>query len=358
MTQQSNNQGARNHPYRRQPDKAFWQKTVENRHPLDIANWYKPRFQITTQPIATAGSCFAQHIGRELRDMGFNFLDAEPAPGFLPRKRWSEFGYGMYSARYGNVYTSRQLLQLLQRALGEFLPKEPAWKKDGGVVDPFRPTIEAQPFANVDEMAASREHHLRCVAKMFEATEVFVFTLGLTEGWMSRADGSMFPVCPGAAGGEFSPEAYRFVNLAYPDVRGDMEDFIARVRQINPRMQIVLTVSPVPLMATATTQQVVVANSYSKSVLRAVAGYLQLKFPFVDYFPSYEMISSHVMHGQLYNPDMRTVATHGVKHVMGQFFKEHPPVEKAGAPAGEAVAPDPERVVCDEELLAAFGRRT
>ncbi|HSI51483.1 MAG TPA: GSCFA domain-containing protein [Ideonella sp.] len=325
---------------------------------LEIPGWYRKKWSIADATIATAGSCFAQHIGRFLKQSGFNFLDVEPPPRGLRKDRWLGNGYGMYSARFGNVYTSRQLLQLLKRATGDFTPKEAAWEKDGGVVDPFRPTIEMQPFGSVAELEASRKDHLAAVARMFEQADVFVFTLGLTEGWISEADGAAFPICPGTHGGAFDAAQYRFANLQYPAVCQDLETFMTKARKLNPNMRFLYTVSPVPLTATATDQQVVVASCYSKSVLRAVAGHLAQKYDHVDYFPSFEIISSHVMRGTFYAPDMRTVVEPGVAHVMAQFFSEHVPSKKAKVREQEpAEEDDPDDIACDEVLLEAFGEQ-
>jgi hypothetical protein len=345
---------ANGHPYRQQPAKAFWKKVVGDRPHTEISDWYRKKWDITDARVATAGSCFAQHIGARLRGSGFRFLDVEPIPRLFSPERAADWGFGIYSARYGNVYTTRQLLQLLQRATGEFAPAERAWEWEGGFVDPFRPTIEPLAMASIEEVQACQKSHLASVLRLFQQTDVFVFTLGLTEGWMSREDGSVFPVCPGIHGGKFDAARYMFINFSYPEVLADLEGFMARAREINPRMKFLLTVSPVPLMATATPDQVVVASMYSKSVLRAAAGYLAGQNDHVDYFPSFEIISSHVMKGQFYSADMRGVELVGVEHVMRQFFSEHvPPDEPKGAPAPPA--PQADDLVCDEEMLAAFG---
>lgn len=344
------------HPYKWQAPKAFWRQTVSERHFLEIPDWYSRKWPIADARIAAAGSCFAQHIGRHLRDSGFRYLDVEPPPSALRRERWSEYGYGMYSARYGNVYSPRQLLQLLRRALGEFRPQEVAWERGDGYVDPFRPTIEPEPYSCVDEVVACRESHLRAVSRLFEQTDVFVFTLGLTEAWVAKGDEAVFPVCPGTQGGVFDPDRHRFVNFSYPQIRADMEAFIQRARAINGEMRFLLTVSPVPLTATATSRQVVVATTYSKSVLRAVAGYLEEKYAYVDYFPSYEIISSHPMRGALYGAGMRSVAAAGVEHVMAQFFGQHAPPRKNRHEEAPKESPADDDVVCDEVLLEAFGK--
>ena len=57
-------------------------------------------------------------------------------------------GYGLYSARYGNIYTARQLRQLIDRAYGNFSPVEDIWTQpDGSVLDPFRPSVQPGGFA-------------------------------------------------------------------------------------------------------------------------------------------------------------------------------------------------------------------
>ncbi|WP_374674995.1 GSCFA domain-containing protein [Ideonella sp.] len=351
------------HPYRRQPPQAFWRQSVADRHFLEIEPWYRRKWSIADDRIATAGSCFAQHIGRRLRHSGFRFVDVEPPPAFLPAPRHLDYGYGMYSARYGNVYTSRQLLQLLQQATGEFVPEEFAWRRDGGWVDALRPTIEPEPMASMDEVWALRENHLGAVRRLFETCDLFVFTMGLTETWVSTSDGTAYPLCPGTSGGRFDASRHAFVNLEYPDVLQDMEAFLARAKSINTKMRFLLTVSPVPLMATATAEHVGLATMHSKSVLRAVAGYLSHSRDDVDYFPSYEIISSPFMRGSFYNPDGRTVVEAGVEHVMRQFFREHPTPSRqaeaadAAPPAAAGAEAAADDVVCDEELLAVFGER-
>lgn len=344
------------HPYRGRPARTRWRSVAEARHPLEIGEWYQKKFPLSGLRIGTAGSCFAQHIGRELRANGFDFVDMEPAPGILSPTLHADFGYGLYSARYGNVYTTRQLLQLLQRALGEYVPLASSWRQADGHVDPFRPTIEPVPARSEDEVDALRRDHLERVARLFESIDVFVFTLGLTEAWVDTRDGAVYPVAPGVSGGAYDPAMHRFVNFAHHEVRSDLEAFVRRVRTINPRMHFLFTVSPVPLMATGTDHHVIPATTYSKSVLRSVAGVMSDRYRFIDYFPSYEIISSHAMRGMFYNADMRTVHRAGVRHVMRQFFDQHPPPPGKGhAPPPRSATLDEDDVVCDEELLDAFG---
>lgn len=348
------------HPYSDQPGKAWWKNIAGAPHPLQIDQWYTAKFPMAGLRIATGGSCFAQHIGARLRAQGFDYVDVEPAPPLLDPAEAATLGYGIYSARYGNLYTARQLLQLLQRAVGRFEPAASHWTVADGFVDPFRPTIEP-PHQSAEAVSALRVDHLARVAKLFAGVDAFVFTLGLTEAWLDASDGAVYPVAPGVCGGDFDPGQHVFKNFSATEVEDDLRDFVALVREINPRIRLLLTVSPVPLAATATGDNVVVANMYSKSALRAAAGAVAAADPAIDYFPSYEIIAAHVMRSQFYNADLRTVNEAGVDHVMAQFFAQHPPPVRTDAAAATASAgtASAERhaddIACDEDLLDALG---
>lgn len=311
------------HPYRDLPDKAFWKRAVATppREQVDPVGQFDLRLTPQTK-VATAGSCFAQHIARHLQGSGYTYFVAEPGHPLLSPSVRQRAGYGMFSARYGNIYTSRQLLQLLERAYGRYSSCEPAWfGRAGEVLDPFRPTVQPGGFISLDEMLADRRHHLAQVRKMFEELDVFVFTLGLTECWRSRADGAVFPICPGVEGGLFSPERYEFLNLGVDDTVEDISRFVEQLTQINPRAEIVLTVSPVPLAATAAPgAHVLSATTYSKSVLRVAAETMRHRYRNVHYFPSYEIITGAFSRGAYFADDLRNVLEAGVTHVMRLFL--------------------------------------
>ena len=92
---------------------------MSNRHVSTLTELFDGMGSLEGATIATAGSCFAQHIGRALRGRGLGYLDLEPPPAFLTEDEANRLGYGLYSCRYGNIYTVRQLLQLFQEAHGE-----------------------------------------------------------------------------------------------------------------------------------------------------------------------------------------------------------------------------------------------
>ena len=277
--------------------------------------------------VATCGSCFAQHIGRRMQANNFNFLDVEPPPHFVEPRDYVKNGYSIYSARYGNVYTSTQLLQLFKRAFGLFQCSE-TWSKTTDVgevrfVDPFRPNLNPAGWGSGDEVLVEQVQHLSACRRLFSELDVLVFTMGLTECWYSKSTGAVYPIAPGVNGGVFDSEVHAFNNLTFQEVMDDMASFIEHLREVNPKARLLLTVSPVPLTATAEDQHVLVASMHSKSVLRAVAGELARRFDFVDYFPSYEIVASVPFKGLFFQANLRTVHEEGVDFVMSHFFSQH-----------------------------------
>ncbi len=183
-------------PYLHKPDFAFWRRVVSGRSATDVDPVTSIPFLVgRSDKIATAGSCFAQHISRTLSSIGFSYLvtETEPAtPGAIDEN------YRVFPARFGNLYTTRQLLQLFQRAYGLFVPVDFAWRgKEGGFLDPFRPRIQRGGFPSIEDLQADRDRHLSAVRDMFEQCDVFVFTLGLTEGWKLNRQRRGFSARPG-----------------------------------------------------------------------------------------------------------------------------------------------------------------
>lgn len=348
------------HPYSNLQDQAFWDRAVAGTPPFAVDPVLDVPFAISrTDRVATAGSCFAQQIARALQTNSFHYFVTEPAPDHLAPD--AAASYGTFSARYGNIYTTRQLLQLFDRAYGDFVPSLTSWRdKNGGYVDPFRPRI--QTFRSTEDVLTDRAHHLARVRKLFENLDVFIFTLGLTEAWEHTADHAVLPLAPGVAGGEWDPGQYTFHNYSVQEVAQDLIAFVDRLRSVNPSCRIVLTVSPVPLAATYERRHVLVSTCVSKATLRLAAENCVAARDAVFYFPSYEIITGPHSGNHYFDDDLRSVTKAGVDHVMRIFFAHFcgqrsqqltPATLRSLAAEMESV----KDVVCDEEALVTDNLR-
>lgn len=343
------------HPYRGLPSHQFWNTGVAQAAPGGLDPMTNPKFLIgPSDKVATMGSCFAQHISRHLMKRGLSYFVTESGDSALGEDVLRERNFGVFSARYGNVYTVRQAVQLFDRAFGHFSPTEVAWQLRDGFVDPYRPQIEPTPWATVDDVEVSRVEHLTAVRRLFMESDVLVFTLGLTETFMSKSDGSVFPVAPGVSGGEFDQSRYEFVNFTVSEVIDDLKTFLAKVRNVNPAVRFVLTVSPVPLIATYEPRHVLVSTTISKAILRVATNEVASSLDFVEYFPSYEIISGSALGAQYFDTDLRQVQQVGVDHVM-RVFERHllglSPSTTTPTTIDSRAVPSRGNVVCDEETI-------
>jgi hypothetical protein len=309
------------HPYSDLSDRNFWKKTVSKYNFSEIFSDEKGRFLISPEDkIGCAGSCFAQKITQLLNKIGRNKFEFEAPNPLLSDSESQELGYGKFSARYGNIYTARQLKQLIEEAFGltKFSPKI-GISSDSRYIDLKRPNINIVGFPSFNTAYADRQYHLQRVKKMFEEIDIFIFTLGLTESWVQSVDGDVFGIHPSVALGVDSEYSVSRVNFDYVETYNDMVAVINFLRSINSKIKFLITVSPVGLAATHQDNHVLLSNTYSKSVLRAVAGKLVENNSTIDYFPSFEIFSLAQSFGQFLSDDLREVNNRGVGLVMKLF---------------------------------------
>lgn len=358
------------HPYKTFPDRQFWNRAVSQTPWAEMFVGQPGKFRLARgQSIASAGSCFARRIAEHLIAVGYDYTLFEDGHPLMEGKA-ADYGYGVFSCRYGNIYTTRQLRQLFEEALGL---REPIFNfvKTGPdrYVDLMRPNIGQDGFGSAEEARADRLYHLGRVREMIEQMEVFVFTLGLTEAWADEAKNIVYGTHPSVIRPDMRLDHITPVNLDYNAVLTDLNhvlDLLARHnRRAPPRT--ILTVSPVGLAATHQDSHVLTATTYSKSVLRAVAGAAAATRPEVDYFPSYEIFSLSQSFGQFLADDLREVSARGIAVAMRTFeamFLDEPAAASAARPvaASPKTAPQTEagngaQAECDEIANAVFGPR-
>jgi len=330
-------------PYDRIPEYQKWSSVSATADRRSINPQGPVKFKLRSDAkIASAGSCFAQRIAERISRFGLSYFIAEEqaAP---------------YAARYGNVYSSVQLQQLLERALGTFDPLERAWETpDGRLLDPFRPRIEPNGFATLADLEDDRREHLVAVRRLFSELDVFIFTLGLTEVWTDARDGAVFPTCPGRGRGVFDPRRHIFRNLDVSATAEGLEVFLDLLRRLNPGAKVILTVSPVAIAATMEQMHVVRASMFTKSVLKVAAEMVARRHENVDYFASFDLVMQNLGDEKLFADDGRHVLDEAADRVTSLLASSY--FDVAARPSRPVTSPGfvPD---CDEdELLALIAR--
>jgi hypothetical protein len=270
------------------------------------------RFIRSTTKIASAGSCFAHEIGRALRAWGFNYFVTEPGPDHLsPDERWRR-RYGQFSARYGLIFNAPSLRQLVERGLGLVELKPYIWKQEGVWRDPYR---DALTFESPDEYAADVPVFEAALARTLLEAEVFILTLGVNEVWYFKNDGTYLSRVPW----RLMPALLGRKVLTVQENLAELQRLRDVWMPFNPKLRIIVTVSPVPLLATFRSRErnVVVASCHSKSVLRVAAEAFAEANDNVTYFPAYEA----VLYGSRvpFRDDGRHVHPDAVQRVVAMF---------------------------------------
>jgi hypothetical protein len=274
--------------------------------------------------VFTIGSCFAERIRIALAEQGVNvgppMQDIVMAPDCyridaLPKRP---------HMNYYNSFTIRQEFErhagLWTQGPGDYwtLGKDPFWGGAEIYQDPYRravfgrtPEDLAQAVARIDQ----------AIDAGIRASGVFFMTLGMAEVFVNRQSGKIACQKPGYAGGAGANETF-FHMSSYEENMENMEQVIRIITGIRPDARIVVTVSPVGLARTFGDQDIVVANTEGKSILRAVLGALARKYHNVTYFPSYEIVMANAPHS-FRADDGRHVANWVVSQIVTAFKAAH-----------------------------------
>lgn len=256
----------------------------------DPAPIISPKFKLPAEmKIFASGSCFAREIERAL------FLKGKDVLSWTPNLD----GIG---EEYFHRYTTQAIINDFSFALNG------GWSEDNivKVGDQYVDYTGYGKFSSLEDAAQTRRAVIDIHRKVLEADVLFI-TLGLVETWFDKSTSTYTNTVPY---GQIRGDRYE---LRVTDFRENLEAlrrFIDALRQHRPDLKIVLTVSPVPLRVTFSSDDVVVANTYSKSVLRAVAQEIVQADDLIDYFPSYEMVT-------LANPDAAWLPDR--RHVRREF---------------------------------------
>lgn len=247
-----------------------------------------------------AGSCFARNVERALHDREVPVLSWSPT---------SELGNEIFH-RY-NTFT---ILQDFQLGLEDRF-------EDGSLVQVGSDKwVDFTAYGSRESRESLKDLRQRCIAvhkKVLEA-DVLIITLGLVEAWFDREVGRYLNIAPVGLLSKF-PDRFELRVTGYHENFEALSSFwtYLKAKAAHP-LKLVVTVSPVPFAATFSGHDVVVANTYSKSVLRAVAQDFVAQNPDAIYFPSYEMVAFSNPE-VVWTADKRHVQQDHVDRIM-QFF--------------------------------------
>ena len=140
------------------------------------------------------------------------------------------------------------------------------------------------------ERFVERRQHIYDIFSTAFSAQCMMMTPGYIEAFKDRQTGLYIYGAPANKAMLAQPERWEYETLSFERCLEDMLAAIDVLRARNPDIRILVTTSPVPLGVTFSGRDVRIANTYSKSVLRAVCDVAAASRPMVDYFPSFETV--------------------------------------------------------------------
>lgn len=255
-----------------------------------LKGWLPDGPQIAHDTQITAfGSCFAANISNWLSRRHFRVLtrDEEARRAYVVA-----FGEGMV-----NSFVIRQQFE---------------WAWENKVFDqPLWHGYDAKSYGYDPEIQAETR-------RIFDETDVFILTFGLSEVWYDEPTGNVFwRTIPKDA---YDPERHKFRVSSVEENEANIRAIYDLIRKHRPDARIIITLSPIPLIATFRNNSCLTSNSVSKAVLRvAIDNVMRDLGPegHLFYWPSYELVTD--VFSLPYKPDRRHPRNEVLDFIMTQF---------------------------------------
>ncbi|MEM6347817.1 MAG: GSCFA domain-containing protein [Bacteroidota bacterium] len=244
-------------------------------------------FQIDHQTkILSLGSCFAERIGQRLTSSKFDIL----------------------SNPLGILYHPLALSKLLRMALGlaptpdvrfaEHLDLWHSFDLHGN----YRQREKSVLRSSIEKELANLKVHL---AK----TDCLLLTLGTAWVYETLSEGKMVANCH-----KYPNSYFKKRLLSVEEVVSDYTRLFAQLQNLRPKLNVILTVSPVRHQ-----RDTLVLNSVSKSVLRLSAHQLSERLERVHYYPAYELLMDDLRDYRYYTKDLLHPNEQGEQYIWEHF---------------------------------------
>lgn len=300
-----------------------------------------------TSKVFTIGSCFAREVESVLLDCEF----AVPVAGFtIPEGELPFPGPHLL-----NEYNAGTIIQRLESVTGDFDYGDKGIEfTDKGAIDLFL-HVGSAPVSI--ERLRQRRREIAGLYQQLLVSDVIIITLGLVESWYDAVDCCYLNKAPSQKLVRQYPDRFQFHRMDVEDVYARISGAIEAVLSMGLQ-RIILTVSPVPIEATFMPDPCVLANGYSKAVLRVCAELISKRYAQVTYFPSYEVATSFGTKGFLEdNIHVQPWVVHHIMHYMldNLVEKTSPQPESALTALSETAASAEVEAVSQEVSIGPGG---
>jgi len=309
-----------------------WKK-VERHKGVYLPTIRENKFIEKNTKVCLMGSCFADEMGWVLQESGINIGEVESN---------AEMQHVVYP--WGTFFTPLNLLNILEVTFNENLAKNIFDHKSfikvpkkliGNHYESSTQYLDQDEFnywclflkarlqtSDIEFAKKKIDEKLKKFRISLINADVVIITFGLIETWIDKDKKKAWHSFQGDAIKHKSIDNLaNFKLLTYEEILECIDKIIKIIFNLGSK-KIIFTVSPIPLNFTFTDNDIVVANKYSKSVLRAsVEKFIDNKNIF--YFPSFEIVQDCVGWPSAYKLDKRHVRVEVFREYISPVFIKH-----------------------------------
>lgn len=236
--------------------------------------------------IVTLGSCFAEVMGQRLADHKLTVLNNP----------------------FGTIFNPVSIAKLLTMAFHGVTPDENRYVVRDGVW--FHYDFHSSLYAySQDDLRQKLTDCLARTADAIRQADFLLLTLGSAVVYRHIETGKVVANCHKMPGTLFEKYLYQIDHL-----RDDMTRLMKILHKVNPKLKVVLTVSPV-----RHTRDTLPLNSVSKANLRVLAHELTIWNNWITYFPAFELMMDDLRDYRFYEADMIHPNAQAHDYIFGKF---------------------------------------
>jgi hypothetical protein len=237
--------------------------------------------------VVTVGSCFSEVIGRQLEKYKVDTL----------------------TNPFGTIFNPLSVCKLLQVCAGADVELADSFVQQNGrwfsydFHSSFSATNEEDLYENLDEVIVKTRRFLK-------QTDVLILTFGTANVFRHNISGETVANCHKMPGNTFTRET-----LLPEEIIAAVAETQSLLRELNPKLRLVVTVSPVRHL-----KDTLELNSVSKSVLRLASHFLSQQLPDIFYFPAYELLLDDLRDYRFYKEDLLHPTAAAEQYIWEKFL--------------------------------------
>ncbi|WP_299819093.1 GSCFA domain-containing protein [uncultured Pontibacter sp.] len=240
--------------------------------------------------VLTIGSCFAEVIGNKLQQHKVDVL----------------------TNPFGTLFNPVSVCQLLNTAAGTPYNFESHLVQHNGIWYAYDlHSSISSPDKN--QLLKQIQERLQITDQYLQTANLLIITLGTAVAYKLLENGNVVANCH-----KLPSKHFNRLLLNLQDTLHAFEQTLQLLKSINPKLKVVLTVSPVRHV-----KETLTMNSVSKSQLRLLCHYLQERYQEVLYFPAYEIMMDDLRDYRYYKDDMLHPTTLAENYIWDKFINAY-----------------------------------